>query len=424
MPSTLIDIASRLQAVIDTALDGIIIIDSDGVIEEINQSALNLFEYTKSEVMGNNVHMLMPSPDRERHSGYIDNYITTRIPKIIGIGREVMGLKKNGSEFPFRLAVSEVVLNDRVIFTGIIHDLSKIKTAEAAQQKLTEELEHRVIERTNELEQVVNRLLQTNQQLGNEIKERQYAEEKLIEKETQLRISLKKEKELNELKSRFLSMASHEFRTPLSTILSSVSLISRYQTTEEADKRIKHVERIKSSVNNLTGILNDFLSLGKLEEGKVTLKIEYLDVKSLVHSIIDDMEGILRPNQLIHVHTFGKPYRLKSDGRIIKNILFNILSNAIKYSTKGQSVNCHISYASDGVSIEVIDQGIGISEADQKHLFDRFFRASNVDTIQGTGLGLNIVQKYLELIQGHISFTSQLHEGSTFIITIPNYIES
>ena len=423
MKETYVDIALRLQAVIDTAIDGIIIIDAKGRIEEVNESALKMFGFNKQELINKNVHILMPSPDRENHDGYIQAYQKTKVPKIIGIGREVMGKKKSGEVFPFHLAVSEVVLNDRVIFTGIVHDLTDVKNAQKEQLLLTEELEQRVITRTNELEKVVNRLLSSNQQLEKEIRERKNAEQKLLEKEHELTQSLKKEKELNELKSRFLSMASHEFRTPLSTILSSATLISRYVDTSQIDKRIRHIERIKSSVSNLTGILNDFLSLGKLEEGKVNLEQQQLDLRELCADVRDDLEGLLQENQLIHIHQTGDVRQIYSDARIIKNVLFNLLSNAIKYSTGGQSVDCKIEYTEADVVLNIIDQGIGISQPDQKHLFDRFFRASNVDTIQGTGLGLNIVLKYLELINGSITFTSELDKGSTFTVHIPYLIE-
>ena len=422
MQSTLADLASKLQAIIDTAIDGIIVIDVRGQIEEINQSALDLFGYSKSEVVGNNVNMLMPSPDRENHDEYIQRYRKTGEAKIIGIGREVMGKTKEGEVFPFRLAVSEVKLADRIVFAGIVHDLTEIKAAEEAQKQFTQELEKRVVERTNELERAVNRLLSTNQKLEKEVMDRQKAENLLLQKEQQLKISLQKEKELNELKSRFMSMASHEFRTPLSTILSSVSLISRYPLTEDDEKRRKHINRIKSAISNLNGILNDFLSLGKLEEGKVSLKIEEIDLLSLCEDIKDDLEGMLKNGQEIIIESDGKPNSILCDSRILKNIFFNLLSNAIKYSSENKPVHCRLRFEVEYVNVDIIDKGIGIPEAEQHHLFDRFFRASNSGAIQGTGLGLNIVQKYLELIGGTITYKSELNKGSTFTFTIPKQI--
>ena len=423
MPHSYQDLASKLQAVIDTAIDGIILIDAKGRIEEINKSALDLFGYQKIELLGKNVSSLMPSPDRERHDSYIHNYQTTRVPKIIGIGREVQGKKKDGLLFYFRLAVSEVILNNRVVYTGIVHDLTAIKNAELAQQQLTQDLEQRVVDRTDELEKVVNRLLQSNQLLEKEITERKSVEVKLIDQEQMLKTALQNEIELNELKTRFLSMASHEFRTPLSTILSSASILTLYEGHPDGTKRERHIERIKSAVSNLTAILNDFLSLGRLEEGKVDINLSAVSVFELCEQAISELEGMLQPNQNILIEEVGDRFALLTDSRIVKNILFNLTSNAIKYSVEGQSIRCVITYKKEEAQIDIIDKGIGIAANEQKHLSERFFRASNADTIQGTGLGLNIVKKYLDLIDGSLSFKSELKVGSTFTIHIPNLTE-
>jgi len=244
------DLAVTLKAIIETAIDGIITIDDRGRVESVNAAAAKQFGFAVEEIVGNNVKMLMPEPYHSEHDGYLHRYNTTKEPRIIGTGREVIGQRKDKSQFPFSLAVSEVILNDRVIFAGIIHDLSDVKRAEKDLIKLNEKLEEKVEERTNELEKVVNKLLKTNT--------------KLETSEKELNLALAKEKELSELKSRFVSMASHEFRTPLSTIMSSASLISKYTEEAQNEKRQKHVNRIKSAVINLTGILNDFLSLSKI----------------------------------------------------------------------------------------------------------------------------------------------------------------
>ncbi len=399
------EIAQRLQAVIDTAIDGIITIDTKGIIESINLSGAKHFGYETSELIGNNISLLMPEPHKTAHDNYIERYLTSRKPKIIGIGREVMGLRKDGSTFPIRLAVSEVVLNDRTIFTGIIHDLSEVKSVHEKLESLNEELEGRIVERTNELENVVNKLLESNQKLHN--------------REIQLKHSLDKEKELNELKSRFVSMASHEFRTPLSTILSSVSLIGRYNEEEDHFKRTRHVERIKSAVTNLNGILNDLLSLGKIEDGKESVEISLVDVSEICSEVKDEVEGLLEPDQEIHLVSTASSKMVETDPRILKNIIFNLLSNAIKYSRKKSEILCEISELPDKLKIKIVDNGIGIPQNDQNHLFDRFYRASNVENIQGTGLGLHIVGRYLDLLSGHISFESTEGIGSTFVVLLP-----
>ncbi|GJM32871.1 MAG: PAS domain-containing sensor histidine kinase [Saprospiraceae bacterium] len=405
------DLVLRLQSVIDTAIDGIMTINERGIVESINPAAANLFGYEPKEVIGHNIKMLMPSPDREQHDGYLERYRRTGEPRIIGIGREVEGKTKEGNVFPFRLAVSEVQFKNRRIFTGIIHNLSDVKKAEAKIRKLNQELERKVTERTDELAETVNKLLTTNQQLEHEVKERKSAE-------MALRKSLEREKELNELKSRFVSTASHEFRTPLSSILSSAEIINEYKTEEQQPKREKHINRIKSSVKTMTEILNDFLSLSKFEEGKVKQQpVEFL-LKDFCVEVQDEIQGLLKPDQNI-THYIEEDRIVFLDKRFLKNVLFNLLSNAIKYSKAGKEIRCLIKIIDNHLVIEVADQGIGMSEEDQKHIFSRFFRASNVENIQGTGLGLNIVQEYVDLMHGTIDFESKLGVGTTFKVSIP-----
>ncbi|ANQ49709.1 response regulator [Flammeovirga sp. MY04] len=230
--------------------------------------------------------------------------------------------------------------------------------------------------------------------------------------------SLKKERQLNELKSRFVSMASHEFRTPLSTILSSVSLISRYTSLEQAEKREKHIKRIKSSVNNLTQILNDFLSISKLEEGKAKVHISTIQIYDFIENICDEMIPVKKQGQKIIISHNGEE-KIKSDPQILKNIIINLLSNAIKYSRIGDRIWVDSEVNEETFSISIRDEGMGIPEKEQVHLFDRFFRAENAINIQGTGLGLNIVSKYLEMLKGAIDFVSKEEQGTTFTVTIP-----
>lgn len=414
------DVVLRLKAIFDSAVDGIIIIDSRGIIEEVNSASCYLFGYPESELLGQNVSKLMPFSDSQKHDSYIQNFQKTRQPKIIGRGREVVGKKKNGEEFPFWLAVIEIKLEERVIYTGFIHDLSEIKNAEKRLKLLNEDLEKKVIERTYELENVVNQLLSLNKQLEEEINNKIKIQNQLKEREVELEQSLLKERELGELKSRFVSMASHEFRTPLSTILSSVSLIGRYTQTEQQINRDKHINKVKSSVTHLTGILNDFLSMNKLEEGKVTTNLEQFNALELFNEVIEELKTILKNNQQIKCYYNVTSEMVYTDSKIFKNILINLISNAIKYSGEEDTIHCTLSTDPDNITFIVKDEGIGIPEDEQKHLFDRFFRASNATNIEGTGLGLNIVHKYIEMLGGTITFQSKLYSGTIFNATIPN----
>ena len=417
----------RLQAVIENATDGIITIDNNGIVETINPAAARIFGYAPKEVIGQNIKMLMPQPYRKEHDQYIHNYKATGVRKIIGIGREVRGQKKDGTTFPMRLAVSEVKFDGKKrIFTGIVHDLSEVKDAEQKildlNHKLSErneQLEARVIERTEKLASVVDKLLDTNEQLEKEIQERLETERKLIDREHLLEASLTKEKELNELKSRFVSMASHEFRTPLSTILSSIELVEAYENDEQIPKRERHILRIKKSVNTLTEILKDFLSLSRLEEGKIEANPLEFDFFVFCEETLEEIRALLKNGQQIQHQHEGAEKMVYLDPKMLKNILINLLSNAIKYSGENTTIACHTSFDGQQLKMVITDQGKGIPIEDQPHLFDRFFRARNVENIQGTGLGLNIVKRYLDLMKGNIQFDSELGKGTTFVVTIP-----
>lgn len=422
------DVAAYLEAIFNTAIDAIFTINDRGIVERMNPAAEALFGFSASEVLGNNISMLMTKPDQQHHDAYIHRYIETRQPHIIGIGREVTGRRKDGSELPLRLAVSETILHGRRFFTGIIHDLTAMKQAEAEIRKLNndlelqnERLEQKVNLRTEELSEAVNRLLGVNQQLQQEAEERRAAEKALRKSEEDLRKALEKEKQLNQLKSRFVSMASHEFRTPLSTVLSSADLAEAYAggSEDHQEKRSKHLRRIKSAVGTLTNILNDFLSLSKLEENKVQKQAVYFLLKDFCHEVEDEVHGLMKPGQHIIYEHENCEWEVMLDKQILKNIIYNLLSNACKYSDAGKPIFCRMQVRSEALHIEIEDQGIGIPEEDQPHMFERFFRANNVENIQGTGLGLNIVKQYLGLLDGNISFSSRPGLGTIFRINIP-----
>ncbi|MBC5992291.1 ATP-binding response regulator [Pontibacter cellulosilyticus] len=272
-------------------------------------------------------------------------------------------------------------------------------------QRLNSELEQRVKERTQELGRAIKKLEQTNRSL--------------YEAEQEVRKALQKEKELHELKSRFVTIASHEFRTPLSTVLSSASLISKYKTADDDEKRIKHVDRIKSAVSNLTSILNDFLSISRIEEGKIYNVPTTFDLEAFAAEVADEAQGVLKLGQKIKYKHLRNDSTVLLDKQLLKNILFNLLSNASKYSAEYKEINFTTSLDGNTIKIVVEDQGIGIPDADKTHLFTPFFRAQNVTNIQGTGLGLNIVKKYVDIMGGELDYESELDKGTTFTVTLP-----
>jgi signal transduction histidine kinase len=213
-------------------------------------------------------------------------------------------------------------------------------------------------------------------------------------------------------------MASHEFRTPLTTMLTSLSLVTKYGENNDKSSQAKHVGKIKSSIHNLTDILNDFLSVSKLEEGKIENLPELLNVQTYIAEIISEMEFLAVNNQIIQYNHTGESI-VNVDKKLLKNILFNLISNAIKFSPEGGIIDVKSSIEDSKFKISVQDHGIGISKEDQKHLFERFFRGHNATHIQGTGLGLSIIAKYAELMNGTIDFESQENKGTTFTIIIP-----
>ena len=237
----------------------------------------------------------------------------------------------------------------------------------------------------------------------------------LEESKQELQKSLNKERELGELKSRFVSMASHEFRTPLSTILSAATLIEKYPHADDQEKREKHIKRIKTAVGNLTDILEEFLSVGRLEEGKIEIRKVNFDLPELIHEIIYEFKNILKYGQQISYSHNGVE-DIVLDKSLLRKIIINLCSNATKFSPEDSVINITTTCHENNLMLQIKDSGIGISEDDQKHLFERFFRATNVTNVQGTGLGLHIVAKYTELMQGEVSLKSKLEEGTEITI--------
>ena len=237
--------------------------------------------------------------------------------------------------------------------------------------------------------------------------------------ERNIRSALVREQELNELKSRFISMASHEFRTPLSAILSSAILIEKQNEPGKEVKREKYIGQIKTNVRNLVVILNDFLSLSKLEEGKVTAHKEKFDIVQFSKSVVEEIDSSKKYGQKIIIKHKQPTINVLLDPKLTRHILTNLLSNAIKYSQENKNIDLILNKNQENIVIKVVDRGIGIPQEEQSNLFQRFFRADNSSIIQGTGLGLHIVKQYVELMGGRVTFKSELNKGATFIVEMP-----
>ncbi len=391
---------------------GIIISNKDGIIEKTNPWASRIFGYEEGELIGKLIEVLLPPKLRERHVEYRQTYAQNPHPRARGSNLNLLAVKKNGQEFPVEISLTWYESDGQMQIVSFVNDITVRKQAEVELIKMKEELEGKVRERTKELSDALMELSHTNDGLQQEMEQRKRVE-------AQIRTMLEKEKELNELKSRFVSMASHEFRTPLGGILTSVSLIDKYPKTEDAPKREKHIQNIKKSVRNLTNILNDFLSLDKLEQGKVSSSPSEFDLNHFIDDTVEELRETSSSERTIVVEHAEPVMTIYQDREMIRNVLINLISNAIKYSPADGKVTIRTIKMGNTVRVEIEDQGMGIPLEDQKHLFERFFRAKNVINLQGTGLGLNIVKRYLDMMGGEITFSSVENKGTTFKVTLP-----
>lgn len=364
------------KALFDSAGVMIVSVDNNGIIQSFNPDAEKELGYTAAELIGVHTPLLYHDPQQiatrakelsiELHHEVSPGMNLFFEKAILGLQNENewLYLRKDGSKFPVRLNVTAMKdLQDQITgYVGIAIDISATKKIEQ-----------------------------------------------------ELKTALQKEKELGELKSRFVTMASHEFRTPLSTVLSSAYLIEKYHSTEDQAKREIHLQRIVSSVGMLTDILNDFLSVGRMEEGKIQVRNSRFNLQHLLQEIIAGMESTLKPGQqIIYQHEGDSEIIL--DASLLKHIVINLLSNASKFSGNQSPIELSTSCNNESIAIAVKDHGIGISAGDQQHLMERFFRGANAGNIQGTGLGLHIVAKYTELMNGTITCRSELDKGTEFII--------
>ncbi len=546
MPFTTLN-NDTFHALFNFASIGILITNSRGEIQMANNYIATQFGYDQEELIGRKVEVLIPSRYRERHVHHRNDYSANPHSRPMGLGMELAGQKKDGTEFPVEVSLGHYKIGDDNYSLAFINDITQRKETEQAIIQLNTHLEEKVKEGTQSLAITV-------EQLGNQIKETERKDAELervntflnniwnhagaiifvtdedgmlqffnpaaekalgykageaigalnvarfhLEKElelkaeelsiasgkvipatfdvlkvaattgdnnnqewhyvrqdgstfyvslnitqlkdvhneisgflciaidisekkkaeTELRAALEKEKELNELKSRFVSMASHEFRTPLSAVLSSAYLLSKYSKEEEQPQREKHIRRIITSVTSLTEILDDFLSVGKIEEGNIEANYREYAIADQMNEVIADVQHLLKKGQTINYNHTGSS-KVYLDASMMKHIVTNLLSNAIKFSNEGSVVDLTTENKGRKFVLAVEDHGLGIPDEDRDNLFKRFFRSSNVTNIQGTGLGLHIVSKYTELMNGKIDCHSQLGKGTKFTITFAN----
>jgi PAS domain S-box-containing protein len=399
----------KFEALFQYASMGILVINDKSEIILANNFLLSQFGYnSQEELIGKKVDALIPPRYHHNHTQHLANYSKKPERRPMGIGKDLYGIKKDGTEFSVEISLSHYGADEGNFAIAFISDITKRKEIENAvleQKEQLADINLKIEELNNDLEQKVE--LRT-QQLQETLVQLQNSKEELTK-------ALSKEKELSDLKSRFVSMASHEFRTPLSTILSSASLVAKYTETVQQENRDKHIQRIKTSVNNLTDLLNEFLSIGKIEDGKITAHYTQFNIKEMLETVCAEMQNLVKPGQHIQYSHAGDAI-VNLDPALLRNVILNLLSNAIKFSPENGIILITSNTLKDEIIIMVKDSGIGISKEDQEHLFERFFRGTNASNIQGTGLGLHIVSKYIELMDGQISYTSELEKGSEFIV--------
>ncbi len=420
------------QMYLDIAPVLFVVIGNDEKVILINQNGCRMLACQENEIIDKNwFDFFIPEDERENTRTLFRNLLSGKIGAPGSVENEIINARNERKLISWKNTIIRDEKGNAVATLSAGEDVTDKKSQENLIEKanadlkrnaseilaLNANLEKRVQIRTEELAELINKLEHTNSELAIEIKERKQAEELLHKNREDLRVTLEKEKELSELKSRFVTMASHEFRTPLSTILSSVSLISKYNDPGQDEKRFKHIERIKSSVNNLTSILNDFLSLGKLEEGKIQSSPSTFNLVSFSQELVNELREVTKKGQVIHYNHEGDSEMVFLDKNLTRNICINLLSNAIKYSGEGSEIQFLTFIKNNSIKIEITDQGIGIPQTEQQHIFERFFRAKNAGNIQGTGLGLNIVKKYVDLLNGEIQFFSINEKGTTFTVT-------
>jgi PAS domain S-box-containing protein len=358
----------RLRAVVETAVDGILTIGESGIVETLNPAAEHIFGYAADEVVGHNISMLMPEPYRSEHDGYLDRYLRTGERRIIGIGREVKGLRKDGSVFPLELAVSETILEGRRLFTGIVRDITERARAAAEVLQAKEAAE-----------------------------------------------------QASAAKSQFLAVMSHELRTPLNAIIGYEDLLEAEIAGPLTPRQREHLGRIRAGARQLLTLIDQILSLARIEAGKEQVVRERVDLRELAREAALLMEALAAQRGLrLRVSLPPEPLALETDPGKVRQILLNLIGNAVKFTRQGE-VELVLETGPGRVCFHVRDTGPGIPEGFQDRVFEAFVQADASQTRRhgGTGLGLSVSRELARVLGGDLTVRSEPGEGSTFTLTLP-----
>lgn len=359
----------RLQAILDTAIEAIIVIDTKGLIRQWSQSAERIFGYPAEDVIGQNVAMIMSATSAEKDDGYLHNDHVAREIWTLGVGREVMGRRRDGTTVPIELSVGETVVDGEILYTGILRDISKRKRIEAELLEAT------------------------------------------------------RDKEANELKTNFLAHMSHEMRTPLNAILGFSEIMRMQAFGPLGDTYKNYSEDIYNSGSHLLNIVNALLDLSRIDKQSQVPDIADVDLRSVVGDVTRTLHEPLEAKSFI-VSTLiddDVPQFIQSDPEKVFQILLNVVNNAVKYTSENGRISIRIWPAGDVVRVLVEDDGIGMTEDEISMALKPFGQIKNAFTSNdtGAGLGLPVVISFLELLQGNISIKSSKGKGTSVSISLP-----
>jgi PAS domain S-box-containing protein len=376
-----------------------------------NSACEEIFGYERGEMIGQPIDILIPEAHRKVHHYHFDTYFQHPRKFRKGKGREFLGRHKSGEMLDLEIGLNFFDYEGKRYAKALISEIGTRKRKVSQIKESNRRLENEVDRRTDLLTKAVSELERANFLLKEEVNERIKAEENAKK-------AFKKEKELSQMQAKFLSMVSHEFKTPLSGILTSASLVEKYNEKSPNGRISNHVATIKNLVLQLNDILDDFLFLENSETGRYQFTKSRFMICDLIRKIVSDAQALMKPGQKFEIIPCEKPVAVVQDRKVVDIILRNIIYNAIKYSPAKSTIRIKIAI-NDSVLIEIRDEGIGIPDEAMEHIFDRFYRARNVLHIQGTGIGLNIVRRHLERMKGSIEISSKENEGTTVFLSLP-----
>jgi PAS domain S-box-containing protein len=396
---------SIFKLLTEAVSEGLLVVNRNRVIVATNEKADMMFGYRREELIDQPLGILIPEPYKKLHHEHVDEYFKTHESRKMATERCLFGERKNNEKFPIEVSLNPFTLYDTDYFLALVFDQTEISKRDFKIKELNEHLEKKIRTRTLELRETVA-------MLKKEIKKREAAEKKM-------KLALERERELNELKTKFLSLVSHEFKTPLSGILTSATLVGKYKYSNQQDKRDKHLNTIIGEVGHLNTILTDFLSIERIEKGKEIYKVTEFSLSKVVNEVVYSANMLLKSGQHINYPQNIEDVLIYHDEKIITLIITNLLYNSVKYSPEDSNIDIFIDLIKDKLILKIKDQGIGIPVKDQKHIFKRYFRAENALLNQGTGIGLNIIKGHIKNLGGKIYFESKEKIGSIFTVELP-----